>query len=495
MRPILCGLETEYGLEVEGATPHDQTEHSRAVVESHRGPCHVGWDYRFESPRCDLRGFQVERLAYDKRDAAYDGGRQPLPAHVERADRVLANGARFYNDHGHPEYATPECLSSRELAMQDAVGEIVVARAAREYAERSGKTVRVYKNNSDGYGASYGAHESYLVPRQLGFARLYRAVTPILVARSLLCGAGKARSEAGAPCRFQASQRAEFLTQPANVETLAQRPVFNTRDEPHAAPERWIRLHVIAGDATMSPHCTRRRVDLVKTAIALEEAGLAPEWEIANPGRAIETTSKDLTGSAPIELVGGGYTTATEILQSYLHAAIRAFAPADEFEEELVTNATECLALLDLLPERGPVFCSQVEWAAKLSALEQFFASEGGEFQPDTAASLDLAYHLLDAEEGLYPALVEEGTVQPGFAPEELAKREQTVMEPTRALARSVAVRRFPEAVAETSWGVLTLHTSEGLCAFDLDPGAEYAAAVRDAQTADELARALKSMK
>lgn len=494
MRPILCGLETEYGLEIEGATPKDQSDHSRAVVESHQGPCFVGWDYRHESPRSDLRGFQLERLAYDARDAAYDRGRALLPAEVERADRVLANGARFYNDHGHPEYATPECLSSRELALHDAAGERIVARAARAYAERLGRKVRVYKNNSDGHGASYGTHESYLVPRELGFARLYRAVTPMLVVRSLLCGAGKARSEQGTPCRFQSSQRAEFLTQPANAETLANRPVFNTRDEPHASAAEWIRLHVIAGDATMSARCTRRKVDLVKTAIALEELGLAPEWDLLNPGAAVEATSKEL-GDARLALSGDAWASPLEIMKSYLEAALQAFGDEDPYEAEIASNAEECSRLIELLPERGREFCLEVEWAAKLGMIEGFFETEGSDYESETAASLDLAFHLLSEDEGLYPALVAEGIVAPVPNTGEVEARELAVFEPTRALARSVAVTHFPEAIAETSWGSLTLHTSEGLRKLALDPDGNYPDSLRNVQSADELAQALVSRK
>lgn len=492
MRPILCGLETEYGLEVAGSGPSEQSDHARAVVESHPGPCLVGWDYRHESPRCDLRGFSLERLAHDARDAVYDLGRALLPAHVERADRVLANGARLYNDHGHPEYSTPECLSSRELALHEAAGDRIVAQAAQAYAQRIGRDVRVYKNNSDGHGASYGAHENYLVPRSLGFARLYRAVTPILVARSLICGAGKARSEQGAPSRFQASQRAEFLTQPANAETLTNRPVFNTRDEPHASRQAWIRLHVIAGDATMSAHCTRRKVDLVKTAIALEERGLAPTWELVNPGAAIEATSKDL-GDARLALADGAETTPTRILRSYLEAALDAFPGEDPFEAELVANAEECLHLLDLLPSRTREFCAQVEWAAKLAMIEGFFQAEGTEFEPATAASLDLAFHHLSEGEGLYPALQAEGLVAPPPDRSEVEAREISVFEPTRAMARSIAITRFPEAVRETSWGTLTLHTSRGPLEITLDPIADYAGTVQEAQSADELAEALNT--
>ena len=38
------------------------------------------------------------------------------------ANTVLANGARFYVDHAHPEYATPEVTDPLEAARHDAAG-------------------------------------------------------------------------------------------------------------------------------------------------------------------------------------------------------------------------------------------------------------------------------------------------------------------------------------------------------------------------------------
>ena len=74
-----------------------------------------------------MRGFHVDKLNYDPEDAKFDDPqRKPLPVEEERADRVLVNGARLYNDHGHPEYATPECASLLDLVTHDKAGERIV---------------------------------------------------------------------------------------------------------------------------------------------------------------------------------------------------------------------------------------------------------------------------------------------------------------------------------------------------------------------------------
>ena len=129
MRPILAGIDCEYGILVQGKGAEDQIEYSQTLVESFSNEgLFVGWDYRFENPRNDLRGFELKNLSIDPNDAKFDVGRQQRSSIEVRADRVFANGARFYNDHGHPEYATPESFSIFELALFDQIGEGIVHR-------------------------------------------------------------------------------------------------------------------------------------------------------------------------------------------------------------------------------------------------------------------------------------------------------------------------------------------------------------------------------
>ena len=47
-------------------------------------------------------------------------------------------------------------------------------------------------------------------------------------------------------------QRADFFEAEVGLETTLKRPIINTRDEPHADPDKYRRLHVIIGDANMS---------------------------------------------------------------------------------------------------------------------------------------------------------------------------------------------------------------------------------------------------
>ncbi|MCU0317603.1 MAG: proteasome accessory factor PafA2 family protein [Fimbriimonadaceae bacterium] len=487
MRRILAGIETEYGFTIEGRGTNDQVEDAMALVRKSPNGCLRFWDYRFESPRKDLRGFEVDQLSIDPTDAVFDQGKAQLPATEIRSDHILPNGARFYNDHGHPEYATPECYGLKELARHDAAGEIWVTDCAQRLAEELHKTVRVYKNNSDYHGASYGTHESYLVPRSLGFQKLYEALVPLLVARPVLTGAGKTGFEGRSPCDFQMSQRADFFTEKASVDTLYRRPIFNTRDEPHAPPQSWIRLHVISGDANLMPTCTLRKVGLVKLALHLLEAGVCPKWEIPDPASAMAEVSRSTNSEGRIDLAGASWTTPRHILESYLLAA----QPVVSTDPELSQLIDDCYSLLEARFDRPDDFIFQVDWAAKQWLLQQ--ALEPGEGWNTTAQkSLDLQYHLLDPDEGLYTGLVAAGLVaHPSH--QELAPL--LVTPPSgRAKARGASVRLGPEITVAAGWSNLRLRTSRGEQDFALPPDADYPDALDGVSDVEELGAILNGL-
>lgn len=489
MTPALSGIETEYGLVVEGRGVSEQIEDSRRLVELCPRPAFVGWDYRSESPRADLRGFSVERLSEDPEDAVFDAGRARSPMSAERADCILTNGARFYNDHGHPEYSTPECRLLAELVRHDVAGQFLVLQAAQALARERNTEVKIYKNNSDFHGASFGTHESYLVPRAWGFDRLYAAVTPMLIARTVLCGAGKVGSEAHGPVRYQLSARADFFSERASVDTLYRRPVFNTRDEPHADKSVWARLHVIAGDANMNPGATRRKIGLVRLALRLLEADAVPVWQIPDPARSMMLVSRDLDGEGRIELEARNWTTPRQVLESYLDSAeeILTDSPEDGELREVVRESRELLEARHGNPDH---FRRHVDWAAKRWLLEQY--REDGNLSWDDPAlrSVDLSYHDVDPETGLYFALVDAGEAESLPA---IGNALEQVSEPTRARARGLAVARFAEQLKTASWGSLVFQRpdEDDLWEVLLPPDRRYDDALFGVDSLEEFLRAL----
>src|SRR3954447_6486725 len=250
----IMGTEVEYGISVPGQPGANPMVTSSQIVNAYGARPELSrngrarWDYEEESPLRDARGFTYSGALYDPSEALADED-------LGLANVILTNGARLYVDHAHPEYSTPEVTNPRDAVLWDKAGERVMAAAALHAAATipGAAGIQLYKNNTDNKGASYGCHENYLMRRQTAFADIVRHLTPFFVSRQVMVGAGRVGiGQDGRQHGFQISQRADFFEVEVGLETTLKRPIINTRDEPHADPERYRRLHVIIGDANMS---------------------------------------------------------------------------------------------------------------------------------------------------------------------------------------------------------------------------------------------------
>ncbi len=491
----LFGIETEYGLLVEGKGAHDLMEESRRLVRAYAGKSAGPWDYCAESPRRDMRGFQVDHLNYNREDARLDRGHAPMSVEEQRSDRALANGARLYNDHGHPEYSTPECRTLRDLVAHDRAGERIVLECGRLRAEETGRETRLFKNNTDFHGISYGCHEGYQMAREVPFERLLNGLLPFLVTRILYAGAGKTGVESDGPfrkeCHFQLSQRADFFSEIASVDTLAKRPIVNTRDEPHADPRRYRRLHVICGDANMSEFATALKVGTTCLVLDLLEAGWEPLLRLKNPVTAFRAVSRDPSFRWNVELEDGRTMRATDIQWVYLREA-RELLPNAEGETAWVLREWERV-LRDL--ETDPFQAEdRLDWVAKRRLLETYIEAEGLWWEDPTLRSLDLEYHNVDPAEGLYAALEESGAIQRFVADDAIAEAV-TAPPDTRAALRGELVSRWAERIERISWGGITLKTASGPWEVELPletgPVTRLRTALAAAKTVEDAAAAL----
>src|SRR5215218_3776058 len=246
------GIETEYGISQPGDPEANPMLMSGQVVNAYAQPLgaragRARWDYEDEAPLRDARGFEMTRRAADP--SQLTDVDDPTLANV-----ILTNGARLYVDHAHPEYSTPEVTTPRDIVLWDKAGEQVMLDASRMAALVPGtQPIHLYKNNTDNKGASYGAHENFLMRRTTPFGDIVRHLTPFFVSRQVVCGAGRVGiGQDGREHGFQVSQRADYFEVEVGLETTLKRPIINTRDEPHADPEKYRRLHVIIGDANLA---------------------------------------------------------------------------------------------------------------------------------------------------------------------------------------------------------------------------------------------------
>ena len=460
----LLGLETEYGLYIEGVSVGELTAEARKLVQTIS--TQAVWDYRGESPLQDLRGFRASRLTTNPQDEEIErrsaGAPEPRSPREDHVDRLLKNGARFYHDHGHPEYSTPECRSLWDLLAHDRAGERIVWAAACRYREETGRSVTVYKNNSDYHGMSYGCHENYLVRRDLPFERLMAGLLPFLVTRILYAGAGKVGCETCSgsdPDRdgkiYQLSQRAEFFDELASVDTLHRRPLVNTRDEPHADPRRWRRLHVICGDALLSEYAAALKVGTTALVLGVLEHGYGPPLELKDPIATIKSLARNTEGGWRVETRGGKTIPAVDVQRAYLLAAEELFGGRDLETNWVLREWARTLDDLEANPER---LSDRLDWAAKRALLSSFLESEGLEWETaplDLLQSLELEYHSLDPHRGLFWALQTEGAMKRILKEKEIERARQIPPRDTRAFLRGLCLQRFE--VSAASWGRISL--------------------------------------
>ncbi|GEA80476.1 depupylase/deamidase Dop [Cellulomonas uda] len=482
----VMGIETEYGVLQPGkpmANPMLLSSHVVAVHAAARGAgrTKARWDYDDEDPLMDARGFHLQRAAAHPSLLTDDPAR-PAPSgdgpqELERpeveeyedpgaANVILSNGARLYVDHAHPEYSSPEVTNPRDAVVWDRAGEQVMLASVRALASVPAlPDVALYKNNVDGKGATYGTHENYLVDRAVPFVDLAARLIPFFVTRQVFTGAGRVGiGQRGERAGFQLSQRADYVEAEIGLETTLRRPIVNTRDEPHADPTRWRRLHVIVGDATMLEAATYVRLGttslvlwLVERAVAEGGAGGAlaavDRLALRDPVAAVHQVSHDTTLTARVELADGRRLTALEVQREYLGAVRTALdhvgAPLDDDTRDVLTRWE---SLLDRL-RTDPSSCArEVEWLAKLRLLEGMRRREDLPWDHPRLAAVDLQWSDVRPERGLYHRLRAAGAVEVLVTPQEVERAVAHAPTDTRAFFRGEAVARYGDQVSAASW-------------------------------------------
>ena len=497
------GLETEYGITVDGAESVDVVAESIALVRSYtEHGALMKWDYGHEDPHRDARGFRAKELRQDADESAYyeiDKNR-PLTFQEIKSDLVLSNGARFYNDHAHPEYSTPECTTLHEIVAQEKAGERILAECARRRNAHltDGERVRLYKNNTDFLGHSYGCHDNYLMRRDVPWARIVAATLPFLITRQIFAGAGKmgieAESATGQPGVFQISQRADFFSVLVSIDTMNRRPLVNTRDEPHADANKYRRFHVIVGDSNMSEWATAMKLGTTALVLDLIERGKAPQLEIAQPIDAAKSISRDQNYDWIIELRDGRKISAIDVQRLYLSAAQK--VEHNDEERSWILREWES-ALNDL--ERDVMLCrDRVDWAAKKFLLSELQGEEKLQWSDPWLQAIDLEYHNIDLERGLYYELLRQGSMRRVASEDEIRRAIFSPPETTRAFFRGRAVARFTDQIESIQWNEIVLSDAGRSQRIALPEPADenlkrLNAAVRESATFADFLRALES--
>ncbi|WP_447979679.1 depupylase/deamidase Dop [Candidatus Nitrospira bockiana] len=443
--PRVLGTETEFGIAARDSESVDPVSNSIQLIGHYPSlpSPQALWDYENENPLLDIRGFEAE------------GERErPGPDYNRLLNKVLANGGRLYVDGAHPEYSTPECTNPRELVAFERAGERIAADCLRAMEKsRTGQRFVLYKNNTDGKGNSYGYHENYLLSRAVAFDRIVRALVPFFVTRQIFAGAGKVGAEnQSQPAQYQIAQRADFFECLVDLNTMVKRPIINTRDEPHADPAKYRRLHVIVGDANMAELSTYLKLGTTSIVLDLLEGGAElPALDLEDPVRMIKEVSRDLEVKKDLRLAGGGVTTAIEVQRAYLKAA-QDFYACHELNQVTKDILVRWEEVLDKLEQDPRLLVRELDWVAKRHMIESYIERKGCGWDDPRVTLLDLQYHDVRPEKGLYYTLERSNLIDRLVQDAEIDKAEQQPPTGTRAYFRGQCLKKFGSQVYAASW-------------------------------------------
>lgn len=481
--PKIVGIETEYALASRNgiATFQLPREFFEFTVKNP-----IAWDYRLESAARDARnpwipssGSSDTLMAQPLQDSlSQDVQANKIQAVISRdLSTVLPNGARFYIDHAHPEWSSPECLTAEDAALYDKAGERFLMSLVDTFnqSREPGSTIVLYKNNSDHQGHSYGCHENYLIDAKVyedlfnsKAHQLYTYLLPYFITRQIFCGAGKVGTENGSgQVDYQLSQRADFFESIVGLQTTHHRPIINTRDEAHALSNRWRRLHVICGDSNLSAWSTYLKIGVTQIILSLLESQcvrLPSKIMLADPLAAIRAISQDPSLKVKIRLDGRrAKYTALDIQKVYLDISRKFLDKNAEAKLQWENVWQDWAQVIQWLEESNEVLDRRLDWRIKRKFLNSHIQRKKIGWDDPQAKELDIKYHALDEQQGIYFILSKNGLIDELFAHEQIRMAVSTPPSDTRAYMRGQLVKRYSDQISSMNWDAVSFANADAL--------------------------------
>lgn len=386
---------------------------------------------------------------------------------------ILSNGSRFYIDHCHPEFSTPECLSAKDLVTWEKAGEKIVEESRKKASQSLSVPIIIYKDSCDRKGHSFGAHENYLLSPKLFEelievkGKIAQAWISFLVTRQIWAGAGKITQISEEKFGYQISQRADFIRAIVSSDTMIARAIINSRNIPYADPKKFRRLHVIIGDANMSEYALWLKVGLSAFLLEILEKGSIPKDLpiLKHPVYNVREISKDLALKKTLELADGRQMTALQIQEWFLGWLSQWYSsfykPNKGRNLELEELLKEYQYTVDALENNPIKVADRLDCWIKLNLLENYRTKHNLPWSHWRVQAIDLAYHKIEKEKSVFYRLQKKGKIKRIVTDEKI---EKAILEPptnTRAYFRSFCLKNFPEKIRNVGWDYLRFKESK----------------------------------
>ena len=311
------------------------------------------------------------------------------------SDRFHQNGGRIYVDPlEHPEYATPECTNPRDLLIWDKAGELVVAKLLE------GSRYRLFKNNRDSKGNTWGCHENYSpVPQQLSSSQSSGTLNSFLISRTIMTGSGRLESQGYGIYQKNREMR------------------YGVKDD---------RLHVVSEDSNMSEVSTVLKAGTTGLVLQLIADGFVYNEAVDLPNLFLHRKLKDPT-------------TFRERFGVYIQTQRRFLEAAKQYRgQDPATDGVLVLweYVLDQLEDNFMNLSRDLDWVIKLKLLTDCAEDFGWSWTDPRMKDLDIQYHDIDRQRGLFYRLQSTGETNRIVTSEEIEHAVENPPEDTRAWVR-----------------------------------------------------------
>lgn len=391
-----------------------------------------------------------------------------------RAGGFLVNGGRLYVDAvgDHEEYATAECTDIFDVAAHERAGHRILQDAVRDLGLED--AVSFHNNSVDHFGGhTFGCHENYLARLDEDFFRDSVAyLLPFLVTRQIFAGVGRVGGhrlnrtdfrnnimqigehevdyiwvhnfygvEIDKSVDYQLSQRADHILKTVASKVRFNRAIINPKWDSYYNFSNLHRLHLLFGEANMSEWATVMKVGTTSLVLDLVEEGLVPpQVRLADPIEALKTVSRDQSWKWNVRLANGETMPSVDLQRLYLDAAQQYLSGRDERTDWVLREWDYVLTGLEANPM---LLDDRVDWVAKLKLLRMYQQAESIDWHDDMLYSLDLEYHNINPERGLFYGLQDAGQIQRALTDTQIEHARTHPPADTRAAARGAVIREL----------------------------------------------------
>jgi len=381
---------------------------------------------------------------------------------------VLSNGCRFYVDMGHPEYSIPETTNPMDALIAQKAGDKIVE-ICRQLAEEklNNVSIRLDKNNSDGKGNSYAAHENYSLMEKTfqEIASYYHKgdlehiVMTFFATRQVVTGSGKVGYETGKPVPYQISQRADFIETKKSINTIANRGIINLRDHSYAGHQYPRRLHVICGDGNMSELSMYLKFGATALVLMMLESGFIQSEgksilvPMRNPVRSYRNVSRDLKLDHKIFFEDGSKITALSLQEEFCTLA-KAFVYGNKLDpvwRDVVDKWAKVLQGL-VGNRNSDEWAGNLDWVKKETVLKRHQEKKRVLPLHHTCRMIDLQYHNTNPAKSIYWRLAERGDILLLASKTDIEKAMHEPPSDTRAWFRGQTVKQFRDSLHSIGW-------------------------------------------